>query len=190
MMSRMTHGRRVRAGLLAAVAILVATAVMPMLPAGAATATAPRTSLPTCQTGNLQGSLVINTGSEAAGSSFVHIDLLNSGRTTCQLSGDPGVSAYNGHQVGGAAAWSPGFPKTPVILQPGQVANSLLQIVRTANFPASTCRPITVSTLRVFPPNQSQSLLISSSIISISVCSGSNTSLIVRPVVAGTGQLG
>jgi len=182
MKSWTTHGRRqrVRAGL------IVLGIVAAMLVPASAGATAAKPALASCQAGNMSLSLLVNAGSEAAGSTFVDVGTRNLGRTSCSLKGHPGVSGYAGHQIGAAAAWEGGAGQS-VPLGVGQIAHFVLQIVHTANFPAASCKPVTVSSLRVFLPNQSQAMFLSSDVLSFSLCSAGPSNLMVRAVTTGTG---
>jgi len=95
-------------------------------------------------------------GDGAAGSTYYKLEFTNLSRTTCSLVGYPGVSALNlmGRQVGSAASRNSAQAVRTVALSSGATASAVLQITDVANFPAVTCRPLTVAGIRVYPPNQ------------------------------------
>ena len=87
--------------------------------------------------------------SGAAGSTYYPLDFTNKSGTACQLYGYPGVSfvtagAGAGQQVGVAARRSQAFTKVTVRLAPGGTAHAWLQVTVAANYPASSCGPVTV----------------------------------------------
>ena len=94
---------------------------------------------------------------------------------------DPGVSAVtsSGKQIGNSASRVSSKFKT-VTLAPGKQQSSSIGIVDTGNFSPSTCAPVTAAGLKIFPPNQSQSVTIKKK---FSTCSSTTTtSLSVRPI--------
>jgi len=95
------------------------------------------------------------------------LQLRNIGTSSCTLYGYPGVSyvaGSDGHQVGAAAtrqADPTGGAETTVTLAPGAVASAPLDIVDAAAIPASSCKPVPVQGLRVYPPGNKGALFIS-----------------------------
>jgi hypothetical protein len=92
-----------------------------------------------------------------AGGVYQVIDFANASSAACTLYGYPGVSLVTGPpytQVGLAAKRAGAAPVKLVTLAPGRTAVALLQIVDARNYPASTCRPVQATNLRVYPPNQ------------------------------------
>jgi Protein of unknown function (DUF4232) len=116
---------------------------------------------PGCATAALKASL--GPGSGAAGSSFYPIEFTNTSGSTCSLYGYPGVSFVTaaGAQVGAAATEDPTYPRQLVTLAPGDTAHAELKVGNAQNYPASTCDPVAVSLLKIFPPNQTSALTIS-----------------------------
>jgi hypothetical protein len=134
--------------------------------AAPATSPAPLTPAPTatgpagCLTAALTASL--GPGSGAAGSSYYPIEFTNVSGTTCSLYGYPGVSfvAASGLQVGAAATEDPTYPRLLVTVTPGSTVHAELRITDAQNYPPSTCDPVTVHQLRIFPPGQTSALTI------------------------------
>jgi Protein of unknown function (DUF4232) len=95
------------------------------------------------------------------------LQLKNVGSAACALYGYPGVSwvaGADGHQVGAAAvrqADPTGGAEKTVTLAPGAVASAPLDIVDAAVFSPSTCKPVPVRGLRVYPPGEKAALFLS-----------------------------
>jgi Domain of unknown function (DUF4232) len=134
-------------------------------PAAASPATQSPGSVPAgppgCATSALTASL--GAGNGAAGSTYYPIDFTNSSGSACTLYGFPGVSFVTAasKQVGAAATEDSTYPRQLVTLAPGASAHASLRVVDAGNYPSSTCKPVTVQRLRVFPPNQTTALYIS-----------------------------
>ncbi|HLW96702.1 MAG TPA: DUF4232 domain-containing protein [Solirubrobacteraceae bacterium] len=123
--------------------------------------TAARAGTPACSA----SSLVVwldTQGNGAAGSSFYNLQFTNLSRSSCQLSGYPGVSAVDlgGRQLGHAGSRDAAHPAVAVTLPAGGSAHTILRIVDAGNFPRSACGPVTAAGLRVYPPGQTASKLI------------------------------
>ncbi|ROS77860.1 uncharacterized protein DUF4232 [Curtobacterium sp. PhB130] len=148
----------------------------PAADAPSASATAPATSgsasgsgsgsgsaTPTrCAAADLAGSLEAGSGG-AAGSTYVHLALRNTGSATCTLQGWPGVSFVGGGtgtQIGAAATEDQSGPHPTVTLAAGQTAVAQLRIVSAAAFDTATCQPQTPDGFRVYPPGSKQSLFV------------------------------
>ncbi len=135
----------------------------------APTTTAPSTTAPSttqpCSTAQL--SVTLGKGNGTAGSVYVPLQFRNNGSSACTLYGYPGVSyvtGATGQQVGSAAErTAPVAGETVeqvVTLAPGSVAQATLQEIDVGNFPASTCSPVAVRGLRVYPPGQTAAAFI------------------------------
>jgi Protein of unknown function (DUF4232) len=163
------HARRL---LLATVTIVAAAATAiahaEVIPARAA-------GMPACATGGLVAWL--DDANAGLGSQFFSLNFTNLSGHACTLRGFPGVSAVNlkRKQLGRAASRVSGTTVSTVTLQNGQSATSKLRIVAAENFPASQCGATTAAGFRVYPPNQSASLLIPQP---ISACALSGVSYI------------
>ncbi len=156
------------AGALALIVALVTVGLTTssLAPAGAATGA--------CTTSNLV--VWLNTqGNGAAGSSFFYLEFTNLGPSACILQGYPGVSAVTtaGIQLGSSATRDAVHASTPITLQSAAGTNGLhlaqsrttatvvLQITDVFNYPAARCKPVVAAGLRVYPPNQKLSTVIS-----------------------------
>lgn len=80
---------------------------------------------------------------------------------TCTTQGFPGVSlTANGNQVGAAAERDNASTSQAITLTNGQSAHATLRIVQAGNFESSTCKPTPTDSIRVYPPDQKDSLTI------------------------------
>ena len=137
------------------IAAMLATAV-----AHAAVTSARAAGTPACAAGGLVARL--DDGNAGLGSQFFSLNFTNLSGRTCTLRGFPGVSEINlkDKQLGRAASRVGGTTVSTVTLKSGQTAIAKLRIVAAENFPASQCGATTAAGFRVYPPNQSASLLI------------------------------
>jgi hypothetical protein len=126
----------------------------------------------------------------AAGSDYQEIDFINLGSAPCTLFGYPGVSLAGGSpviQIGAAADRDPTGHPTRVTLPAHGSAHALLRVVDALNFPASDCAPNPSTYLKILPPNQKASMLVS---YNSTACSKSTTKLLTIGVVQPGGRLG
>ncbi|MFJ2959082.1 DUF4232 domain-containing protein [Streptomyces sp. NBC_00669] len=117
------------------------------------------TSVPDCTTNQL--SATAGDFSAGAGTAGFQIVFQNTGSSPCTLSGYPGVSFVKIHniQLGKAAARTSDTPATRVTLIPGAHAYAdALSVNGQSGYSAAQCDLTTVPTLRVYPPNQKESL--------------------------------
>ena len=150
-MKLFTHGGR-RAALAIPLAGVTALGVTAL--SGATTPAAGAVTHPACRTSQLvvwQGL----PGSGTAGSIYYELQFSNVSSTACAMVGFPGVSAVSstGTQLGSAAARDHSFAPRTVVLAPGATAHAVLRIVDAGAFPAASCRPVTATGLKVYPPN-------------------------------------
>lgn len=136
----------------------------------ATTTTVPPTTVPAasaqpCTTLNLTAGLT--NGSGAAGTFYYDLVFTNGGSTSCTMFGYPGVSYVRGD--GGTQTGDPAVRNatisgesspTVVTLAPGGTAHAVVAEVDIANYPPTTCRPVEVRGLRVYPPDQSAALFV------------------------------
>jgi hypothetical protein len=132
------------------------------------------TTVPRCTTAQLVVWLD-TTGSGAAGSSYYNLEFTNLSSHACSLIGYPGVSAISvaGQQLGSAASHDPEHPAALITLtsgsanagldgfQTGNTATVVLVITDAGNYSNSACRRVVAAGLRVYPPNQTASKLVS-----------------------------
>jgi hypothetical protein len=149
--------------------------------------------LAACQSTSLTITIDNSQAGGAAGSTYYPLDFTNTSATACQLYGYPGVSfvtagSGSGQQIGAAARRSQAFAKVTVRLAPGGSAHAWLQVTVAANYPASTCQPVAVNWLRVYPPGETVASYVGHG---FSACSSSDAPLLtVLPVRAGRGVQG
>lgn len=114
-------------------------------------------TVPACATRNLKTTVSdINSG---AGHTNFTLVFQNTGPAACTLRGYPGVSFVKAHnvQLGKAADRTPG-PVTTVTLIPNAHAFADVESLNgQSGFSAAQCGLTTVPTLRVFPPNRTES---------------------------------
>ena len=130
-----------------------------------------------CSTTGLSASAGTSEG--AAGTVYDTIVLSNIGGSSCTLYGYPGVSLTDSSasQIGAPARKSTTESASTVTLAAGGKANFVLGVAEAGNYSSGTCQPKSSSYLKIYPPNQTQSLSIpfkttgcaSSSVILLSV---------------------
>ena len=104
-----------------------------------------------------------SAGGGAAGSFYSFIDFTNTSSTSCTLYGYPGVSltAASGAQIGAAATRDATTAAATVTLAPGATANAVLRMTDPTVYSTAKCQPATSADLKVYPPNQTQSIQVS-----------------------------
>lgn len=134
-----------------------------------------------CATSELR--VTLSPASAAAGTAYQLIDFENQGGSTCTMQGYPGISFVDasGNQIGQSAAREnlAGESTVAVTLQPGQVATAYMGLGDAYNFPTQTCEPTTAAGLRVFPPDQLDSVVVPSSWV---LCASGLDVPVVAPV--------
>ena len=114
-----------------------------------------------CATSSLKVKLGPSQGT--AGSVYVAIDFTNVSNASCTLYGYPGVSLTTSKpaaEIGQAAVENPLTSRRLVTLVPSATGNALLRVVDALNYSKSSCDPVTAHYLRVYPPNQTASVLV------------------------------
>lgn len=119
---------------------------------------APQTRL--CEVGDLAATVEYVD----AGAGTVHhaLRFTNSGTSTCEIQGFAGVSYVggdDGHQIG-RPAYREGGKGPAVTLQPGGQAWAPLAAPRTENYDSATCRPEEARGLRIYPPQEYDSMFV------------------------------
>jgi hypothetical protein len=152
---------------LAVGAAVCAAAAIGAAPALAATATpAPTTdaqaSTPMCATSQLTAAL--GGGDAGAGQLYRYLVITNRSRSTCHLTGYPGLSLLDakGRQIGPAATRD---PRTygAVVLRPGASASDTIHTVNRQTSNPGECLPASAE-LRVYPPGNRDALVIRGSV--------------------------
>ena len=128
----------------------------------------------------------------AGGSALYPIDITNHSARGCRLDGYPAawLARASGARIGTAAAPDRAVPPQPVRLAPGGSAHVWLQVGTAADYPASTCLPVTSHWLvvRVADGGPARSLQ-----LAVPACAGQLPApglLLVRPFEPGRGEKG
>lgn len=106
-----------------------------------------------CRAGQLSGAVTADPDGGTAGATHSTITLINTGSSTCTLTGYPGVSFVgdgNGTQLG-AAARRDGSTATTVTVDPGRSASAALRIAQAGA--VGGCDPVRADGLRIYPPD-------------------------------------
>jgi hypothetical protein len=139
-----------------------------------------------CLTSALRATLGAAQG--AAGSAYQVVVLANTSGKTCALYGYPGVSfvsGVGGAQIGAAATRDRSVAAKVVTLAPGQRGSFTLRIVNAGTLPADSCRPVTASWLKIFPPENTAALYVG---YTARACTSTATAILsTRAVIEGTG---
>ena len=107
-----------------------------------------------CPASSVKVTLGLSQGTKTI--TYQVIDFTNTGPKQCTVGGAPGASLAGGTPLAqiGLAANSPGGSSLrPIVLNPGQVANALLQISSASNFSKAACDPVHASYLVIAVPN-------------------------------------
>jgi hypothetical protein len=141
-----------------------------------------------CAATSLAGSIEAGSGG-AAGSTYVHLVLRNTGTATCTLQGWPGVSFVgdtDGTQLGNAAKLDRASAHPTVTLAAGQQAVAPLQITNAQNYPAGQCDPVSPDGFRVYPPGSKQSLFVAAT--EYTACRSTDVSVLTVQGLVPEGQ--
>ncbi len=113
-----------------------------------------------CTAGMLSAVLETEMGGGAAGSNYRQLIFTNVSDEECEITGYPGVSFVDadGNQVGAPAEREPGEAAT-VMLAPDESAIAPVKQTRAENFGAD-CQLTDTVGLRVYPPNDTESLIV------------------------------
>jgi hypothetical protein len=134
-----------------------------------------------CRTADLKLSKGRSDG--AMGSAYTPLIFVNAGTTPCTLTGFPGVSfadSPSGDPIGAPADRD--TPKPTVTLEVNGTASAVLRITAAGNY-GDRCHPITAAGLRIYPPDNTDSLYLP---WQASACANSDVHLLsITSVVAG-----
>ncbi|NKX51383.1 DUF4232 domain-containing protein [Arthrobacter deserti] len=113
-----------------------------------------------CKAAQLKASIATQPGGGAAGSVYRNVVLENIGSTACTLRGYPGLSYVDAgrRQVGAPAERNPDVVMTAVTVAPGGSAVAEVQQTNAQNY-GDQCRLTDVAGVRVYPPNDTASLV-------------------------------
>jgi hypothetical protein len=150
--------------------------------AASASASAAPAAIGRCTSGNL-AIWVYADGSDTVGNTtFYNLEFSNLGRSTCSLTGFPGVVATSLHRVelGAPAVREYGVPSKTIDLAPGATAHSLIGYV--GGQVKAACKPASAGYLQVTPPNSAGS---KRAFFPLPVCTTGRVDLNVRRVAVG-----
>lgn len=144
------------------------------LPSPSATASA----APMCATSQLSAAL--GGGDAGAGQVYRYLVITNSSRTTCHLTGFPGLSLLDasGRQIGAAATYDH-LAYTPVVLAPGASASDTIHTVNRQTNNPGECLAASTS-LRIYPPGNRDALVIPGTVTNC------DSTLTVTPLTSGS----
>ncbi len=115
------------------------------------------------------------------------IDFTNRSHASCILDGYPGVNLAGGTPVapiGLPAAHTAFAQAKEIILQPGAVANALLQITDAHDYPTARCGPVPARYLIIYRPNEAGEVQLP---YGTTACSRAVQMLQISSVSVGTG---
>lgn len=107
-------------------------------------------------------SLALGRGGAAAGTQHKPLQFTNTGTEPCIIQGFPGVSYVaggDGYQVG-PAAYRDGEEGAPITLNTGDTAHAPLGFVQVRNYEPAVCEPQQIRGLRVYPPQETESMFL------------------------------
>lgn len=134
-----------------------------------------------CATSQLRVELANEQG--AAGSRLADLVFTNISGEGCTLAGFPGVSAVTGSdgtQLGPAATRETGIEAATVTLHPGAQARAAMKITNVGLFDQAQCQPQSADGLRVYPPENTDSLFVA--VPGLEGCAGEVDYLSVQPI--------
>ena len=146
-----------------------------------------------CRSASLAITVDSSQAAGAAGSTDYPLDFTNISHGPCEMYGYPGVSFVTaaggvGQQIGAAAVRNRAFADVTVLLRPGGTAHACLQVAVAYNYPVSSCRPVTSSWLRIYPPGETVAGYLGHT---FAACSSLSTPVLtILPVRAGQGLAG
>jgi hypothetical protein len=148
----------------------------------ATSASAAPAAIGRCSYGNL-AVWVYADGADTVGRTiYYHLEFSNTGRSTCALTGFPGVVATTLHrtELGVPAVREYGVPSKTIDIAPGATAHSLIGYV--GGRVDAACKPESAGFLQVTPPNNGGS---KRAYFPLPVCTTARADLNVRRVAAG-----
>lgn len=159
-------------------------------PSGTASSPAAAAS---CTASGLRVRLDTAAAGVAAGSYLVPLEFTNISGQPCQLAGYPAVAlamSMSGAQVGATAATDHAVPAHAVVLAPGATAHAWLQVLSTANYPASKCHPVTAAGLRITAPGAASASYVAHPVPACRAVIRGSEMLTVHPVQQGRARRG
>jgi hypothetical protein len=146
-----------------------------------------------CSPSALKISLDSAAAGVAAGSSYLPLEFANVSASPCTLPSYPGVtfaSGSGGPALGPPATQQDTAAAQAVVLAPGQLAHSWLQIAAAANYPAASCHPVTAQGLLISLTSGGPPSFLADSVPACAQPPAGSAILSVFPVRAGQPQRG
>ena len=146
-----------------------------------------------CPASALKITLKAAAAGVAAGSSLVPLEFENASGSACTLPDYPDVAfatSSAGPDIGAPATQQHAALASAVVLAPGALAHAWLQITDAANYPASTCKPVTARGLRVGFAPAAATAFVSKAIPACALKPDGSSILAVFPVQAGPARRG
>ncbi|MFC1411212.1 DUF4232 domain-containing protein [Streptacidiphilus sp. N1-12] len=162
-------------------ALVCAAAAVGFAPVAAVAATPAlsSSSTPMCATSQLTAKL--GGGDAGAGNLYRYLVLTNHSRTTCHVTGFPGLSMLDakGKQIGAPATYQR-IAYSPVVLRPGASASDTIHTANRQTNSSTECLPSSAE-LRIYPPGNKASLVFPGKVTNC------DKLFSVTPFAAGTG---
>lgn len=162
--------------------------------AGSGTAAGGGTANGACAASGLKVTVDASAAGAAAGSTYYPIDFTNASSSSCRLDGYPVAwfATSAGQRIGTAAApdRSATARPRPVSLRPGATAHAWLRIADAANYPVTSCRPVTAHVLLIRAPGAAGTSSVRRAFPACSAAMHGHGILTVQPVTAGRGTRG
>jgi hypothetical protein len=166
----------------AAAAVLALVAGGAAWAASSASASAGPAAIGRCTADNLAVWVDADGADTVGNTTFYHLEFSNTGRSTCSLTGFPGLVATTLHrvQLGAPAVREYGVPSVTIDIAPGATAHSLIGYV--GGQVKAACKPESAGFLQVTPPNSAGS---KRAFFPLPVCTTGRVDLNVRRLAAG-----
>ena len=148
----------------------------------ATSASAAPAAIGRCTSNDLAVWVSADGGDTVGNTTYYHLEFSNIARSTCALTGFPGVVATTLHraELGAPAVREYGVPSKTIDIAPGATAHSLIGYV--GGRVNAGCKPESAGFLQVTPPNTAGA---KRAYFPLPVCTTSRADLNVRRVAAG-----
>ena len=146
-----------------------------------------------CPSAALKVSLNTAAAGVAAGTSLIPLQFTNVSATACTLPEYPGVvlaSGSAGPDIGAPAIRQQSGQAAVLVLAPSGVAHAWLQVQSVANYPASSCKPVTARGIRVTLPPAAGAAFLTEAVQACARKPAGTSTLAVFPVQAGPARRG
>jgi hypothetical protein len=190
---RITPGPGSARGLAAAAAACSAALVLAACGSASPGRSATGTAEASCAASALKARVDFAAEGVATGNDYYPIEVTSAATASCRLDGYPGAwfATGDGHRIGALAARDVAVAAHPVQLLPGGTAHAWLQIANAANYPATTCHPVTVHWLLVRLPGAKSAVAVRHAFLTCTAATdGRGNMITVQPLAAGFARRG